>query len=83
MTEALWRRSSSRTPLRHARLAEILDRHELALVYPLLLSTLPLSSKKAKLDLVRCLGIPEGTLAEKKAAIIRKLKAALEKESLS
>lgn len=69
--------------VRRARLAEILDPDELALVHPLFLSTLPLSSQKAKLDLVRYLGIPAGTLAEKKAAIIEKLKAALEKESLS
>ena len=69
--------------VRHARLVEVLDPDEVALVHPLFLSTLPISSTKAKLDLVRYLGIPEGTLAEKKAAIVRKLKAALEQESLS
>lgn len=69
--------------VRHARLVEVLDPDEVVLVHPLFLSTLPISSKKAKLDLVRYLGIPEGTLAEKKATIVKKLKAALEQESLS
>lgn len=66
----------------YGRLAQILDPEEMKLVYPLLLSTIPISSTKAKEDLVRLLGRPEGTLREKKTAITRKLKAALERESL-
>jgi hypothetical protein len=69
--------------LRHRRLAAVLDPDELALVHPLFLSTLPIRSGKSTLDLERFLGIPEGTLAEKKAGIIRKLKGALQEESSS
>lgn len=63
-------------------LANILDPEELVLVAPLLIWDLPICSEKARIDAVRLLGIPEGTLREKKAAMIKKVKAALEKEAL-
>ena len=66
----------------HARLAEILDKDELELIYPLFLGSVPISSAKATIDLVRLLNIPAGTLREKKTAIKRRLEAALDKEFL-
>jgi hypothetical protein len=64
------------------RLAKILTPAELALFYPLFMTTIPIAGDAEHHDLVRLLGIPEGTLREKKTLIRRKLEDAFKKEPL-
>ncbi len=64
------------------RLARILTPAELALFYPLFMTTIPIAGDPRHHDLVRLLRMPEGTLREKKTLIRRKLEEALKKEPL-
>jgi len=70
------------TELLRPWLATILNREELLLVAPLLIWDIPISSELASIDAVRHLGMPEGTLREKKAALIKKIAAQIKKEAL-
>lgn len=64
------------------RLAKILTPKELALFYPLFMTTIPIAGDPKHQDLVRLLRMPEGTLREKKTLIRRKLEEAFNKEPL-
>ncbi len=60
-----------------AKAERVLDQEELKYFPALFISGVPLSSKRASVDLVRELGRPEGTLREIKTRIVTKLKAAM------
>ena len=64
-----------------ARAERVLDQEELRYFPALFISGLPLASRRASMDLVRQLGMPEGTLREIKTRIRAKLKATMKDSS--